>query len=175
MIQHRAMYAGSFDLLTNGHLWMMHQSLKLFRNLFIVVGDNPNKIPLFTVQERMDMIRESVQSTDYTIDYCGRQLLVDHAKSVGATILIRGIRNPGDAAVELEMCHANRNHDSSITTLFLAPPPALSIVRSSLVKGYLGFEGWEDRVREYVPAPVLQRLREMKERGHAAIHQTSVV
>lgn len=156
----KVLYAGSFDLLTNGHLWMINTCIKSFERVIVAIGDNPNKKPLFTPRERMDTIVECVQSTDFTYGSFEGLLLIDYARSVNADAIIRGIRNPEDARFEQAMCDANRDDDASITTIFLMPPRELAGISSSFVKGYLGFKGWEDRVRRYVPAPVLRRLKE---------------
>jgi pantetheine-phosphate adenylyltransferase len=148
----KAVYAGSFDPITNGHLWMVKQGVDLFDKLIVAVGTNPDKQYTFSVQERVDMVEDAVRGLDHvTVDSFTNAFLVRYAQEIGAQYILRGIRNEGDYAYERAMRHVNGDMCREITTVFLMPPREYAEVSSGLVKGMVGPEGWEDIVRLYVP------------------------
>ena len=152
-------YAGSFDPLTIGHLWMIEEGGRLFDQLIVAVGVNPEKKQAFSVGDRLDMLRAScrkyrnVKVTAFTNLY-----LIDYAKAVGATHILRGIRSPTDYEFERNMRNINGDLDPKICTVFLMPPRDIAEVSSSMVKGLIGPEGWRKIVRKYVSAPVYRQL-----------------
>lgn len=157
----RAVYAGSFDVLTNGHLWMIEQGAALFDHLIVAIGTNPDKRSLFSVPARTEMLSEALRGKANTsIDIFTSRYLVDYAKEKQAGFILRGIRNQNDYTYEQAMRNVNSDLAPTITTMFLMPPRELAEVSSSLVKGLIGPEGWEDVVRRYVPAYVLLKLQE---------------
>jgi pantetheine-phosphate adenylyltransferase len=154
-----AVYAGSFDPPTNGHLWMIEQGLELFDHLYVAIGSNPSKSYTFSVDDRMEMLAESLPSCErLTISHFDNRYLVDYAKQVDAQYILRGIRSPGDYEYERVMRHINGDMAPEITTTFLMPPRDIAELSSSMIKGLTGPDGWESIVQRYVPAPVMQRL-----------------
>lgn len=156
-----AIYAGSFDPPTNGHLWMIEQGSKLFDKLYVSIGINPEKKYTFTINERISMLKDSISNCqNIQFSDFSNQFLVNYAKSIGANYILRGIRNDTDFRSERENNNINRDINSNITTIFLMPPRDLSEISSSLVKGLIGPKGWQDVVSKYVPKPVFDKLKE---------------
>jgi len=154
-----AVYAGSFDPPTNGHLWMIDRGLELFDRLIVAIGDNPSKRYTFTVGDRLRLLRASVPSCErLSIEHFDNRYLVDYAREMDASFILRGIRSPDDYEYERVMRHINADLAPRITTTFLMPPRDIAEVSSSMVKGLIGPEGWQDTVRRYVPAPVFEAL-----------------
>lgn len=164
------LYAGSFDPLTNGHLWTIERGAALFSRLLVAVGINPTKKYTFETRERIAMIEEAAAHLPNVtaIEFSGRYL-VHFAMELGATHILRGIRTPLDFQEEMTIRHVNddigelaraRGLDGPIpTTVYLIPPRPLAEVSSSLVKGLVGGDpGWREIVSKYVPAPVFARL-----------------
>ena len=151
----KAVYAGSFDPITNGHLWLINRGAMLFDELVVAIGTNPDKQYTFTVEERLQMLRESVEQQDHvSINHFHNQMLVNYATSVGARFILRGIRSERDYEYERGMRHVNADLCPEICTVFLIPPRENAEVRSSFVKGLIGPEGWEEIIKQYVPDPV---------------------
>lgn len=154
-----AVYAGSFDPPTNGHLWMIERGLELFDRLVVAIGNNPSKSYTFTVDHRIKLLRESVPSCErLTIDHFDNRFLVDYAITMDAQYILRGIRSPDDYEYERVMRHINSDMAPQVTTTFLMPPRDIAELSSSMVKGLIGPEGWEEIVRRYVPIPVFEAL-----------------
>lgn len=154
-----AVYAGSFDPPTNGHLWMISQGLALFDRLVVAIGQNPSKNYVFSNKERIDLLHASIPSCErLTITRFDNRYLVDYAKEVDAEFILRGIRSPGDYEYERVMRHINSDMAPDINTVFLMPPRDIAELSSSMVMGMIGPEGWEKTVRRYVPAPVFDAL-----------------
>lgn len=152
MLARKAVYAGSFDPITNGHLWMIEEGARLFEELVVVVGINPNKEPTFSTEERLRMVRDSIGTLERIhIDSFEHLFLVKYAQSVRAQYILRGIRSEGDYEYERAMCHVNCDLCPEILTVFLIPPREIAEVSSGLVKALIGPEGWENVVRQYVP------------------------
>jgi pantetheine-phosphate adenylyltransferase len=154
-----AVYAGSFDPLTVGHLWMIEKGGVLFPRFVVAIGINPDKRYTFTVEERLEMLRRSTRSlsrielTTYT-----DQFLITYAKAIGASHILRGIRSETDYEYERVMRNINGDLGPEITTVFLMPPRDIAEVSSSMVKGLIGPAGWQSVVRQYVPQPVLEQI-----------------
>lgn len=154
-----AVYAGSFDPLTNGHLWMIEQGLEMFDRLIVAIGTNPAKSYSFTVGERLELLEACIPSCErLDIAHFDNRYLVDYAKKMEAKYILRGIRSPNDYEYERVMRHINADMAPEITTVFLMPPRDIAELSSSMVKGLIGPAGWEETVRRYVPAPVFQSL-----------------
>lgn len=155
----RAVYAGSFDPLTLGHLWMIAQGAALFDEVIVAVGTNPDKRTLFSAAERVELLRACVggQPRVVTAEFTG-QFLVHFARAQGAAYLLRGIRDGQDYEYERMMRQVNSDLQPEITTVFLMPPRELAEISSSFVRGLLGLEGWPDVVARYVPEPVWRKL-----------------
>lgn len=157
----RAVYAGSFDPLTRGHTWMIEEGAKLFDELIVAIGTNPDKRYTFTVEDRLDMLRESLEQRDgLSIDHFQSKFLVHYAREKNATHILRGIRSESDYSYERGMRYINGDLQPGVGTVFLMPPREIAEVSSSFVKGLVGPEGWQEIARDYVPAPVYTRMLE---------------
>lgn len=157
-----AVYAGTFDPLTVGHLWMIEQGARLFGGLTIALGVNPAKKPLFSPDERLAMIREATAGiAGIRCESFSHQFLIDYAGAVGARTILRGIRSESDYEYERTMRNINGDLAPSITTVFLIPPREIAEVSSSFVKSLIGPAGWQEIVRRYVPPAVYRRLEEI--------------
>ena len=156
-----AIYAGSFDPLTNGHLWMIEEGLKLFENLIIAVGENPQKKYTFSSQKRIQLLRDLLpQNKNITIEELGNQYLTNYAEEKNISYIIRGIRSIDDYKYERMIGDINKEWRNKITTLFLMPPAELRNLSSSMVKNLIGPEGWEERLQRYTPSLVIEMLKE---------------
>ena len=154
-----AVYAGSFDPPTNGHLWMIERGLELFDILIVAIGENPSKQYTFSVEERLRLLRASTQPCDrLLIVHFDNRYLVDYAKIMEADYILRGIRSTQDYEYERVMRHINSDMAPEINTVLLMPPRDISELSSNMVKGLSGPIGWEENVRRYVPPAVLEAL-----------------
>jgi len=152
-------YAGSFDPLTVGHLWMIEQGVGLFHRLVVAVGINPEKRCNFPLEERLAMLGESLKTfRNVSVTSFSNRYLIDYAQSIGATHILRGIRSASDYEYERGMRNINGDLDAAICTVFLMPPRDIAEVSSSMVKGLVGPNGWQKVVRKYVPEPVYRRF-----------------
>ena len=157
----KAVYAGTFDPFTNGHLWMVEQGTALFDGLIVAVGTNPDKRHTFSLAERVRMVENSIADlSQVSVDSFENQFLVHYAHSIGAQYILRGIRNEWDYEYERGMRHINGDLRPDIVTVFLMPPREIAEVSSSLVKGMIGPKGWESVIRQYVPKAVQDLLLE---------------
>lgn len=155
-----AVYAGSFDPPTNGHLWMIERGLEMFDRLIVAIGSNPAKSYSYLVQERLEMLRASVPDSErLEVDHFDNRYLVDYAKRKDATYILRGIRSPNDYEYERVMRHINADMAPQITTVFLMPPRDIAELSSSMIKSLTGPDGWEETVRRYVPEEVFNVLK----------------
>jgi len=157
----RAIFPGSFDPPTNGHLDIIRRSSPLFDEIVIAVLNNPDKQPLFSVDERCDLIREILPSAE--CDDCSMVvesfsgLTADFARSKNASAIIRGIRAVGDYEYELRMALMNRRLQPEIETVFLTAAEEYSFVSSTLMKQVFKLGG---RVDGLVPDSVIEKMRE---------------
>jgi pantetheine-phosphate adenylyltransferase len=157
----RAVYAGSFDPVTNGHLWMIEQGIALFDEMVISIGVNPDKQYTFSVKERADLLDAATRHLPgLRIDVIQNQFLVNYAQSIDAHYILRGIRTASDYEFERTMRYVNSDLFPDIVTVFLMPPREIAEVSSTMVKGLVGPEGWEAVIRHYVPEPVYRALLE---------------
>lgn len=157
-----AVYAGSFDPPTNGHLWMIQQGLEMFDRLYVAIGSNPSKNYSFSIEERLQLLKESIPSCErLTISEFNNRYLVDYARDVNAHYILRGIRSSDDYEYERVMRHINGDMAPQVTTTFLMPPRDIAELSSSMVKSLTGPEGWQDTVRRYVPPAVFKALEGM--------------
>ena len=153
----RAIYPGSFDPLTNGHLDLIERSSKIFEELIVAILRNVEKDPLFTVSERRQMLEEMVKPYRNVRVDVFEGLLVDYAVQKQATVLLRGIRAVSDYEYELQMALMNRKLQPGLETVFMLPAEAYSYLSSRLVKEIFRLGG---SVRGLVPELVEQKLRE---------------
>jgi len=152
-------YAGSFDPVTNGHMWMIEQGASLFDELIVAIGTNPDKRGYYTVSDRVELLRRCTTTfPNVRVSSFQNRFLVDYAREVGARYILRGIRNEGDYAYERAMRNINADLAPEVVTVFLMPPREMAEISSSFVRGLIGPEGWEEVVRQFVPAPVYEFL-----------------
>ena len=129
-----AIYAGSFDPITNGHVSIIESGLVAFEKIIVAVLHNTRKTALFSVDERIEMIRDAVGDNDRVeVDMFGDGLLVDYCKKKGVRVVLRGLRAVGDFEHELQMANMNRHFDDSVETVFLMASDYF-YVSSSLIK-----------------------------------------
>lgn len=152
-----ALYPGSFDPLTLGHIDLITRAARLFDNLVVAVVENPSKHALFSVEERMAMLRENCSRFDNVEVDSFEGLLVNYAQSRNASVLIRGIRAISDYEYELQMALMNRKLRPDIETVFMMASEAHSFVSSRLVKEVIKLGG---NISGLVPPFVEQRLKD---------------
>jgi len=152
-------YAGSFDPPTVGHEYAIRYCARIATKLIVAVGVNPDKKSTFSVQERLNMLRDmtsdlaNVEVTQFVGEY-----LVDYTDSVEANVIFRGLRNAEDFEYENRMFHFNEDRAPHIQTWLMASPPEMMDVSSSFVKGLVGPKGWEDAVKRFLPPAVYKRF-----------------
>ena len=165
-----AIYPGSFDPITSGHLDVIERGSRLFDRLIVAILLNDEKDPLFSVEERMEMLREVLSAfPNVEVDHF-EGLLVDYASARGATVLLRGIRAISDYEKELQMALMNRRLRPEIETLFLMAGEAHSFISSRLVKEVIGLGG---NIKGLVPPAVEARLRKRFSTAGAGIRPRS--
>ena len=149
-------YPGSFDPPTNGHLDLIERAAKLFDALVVAVLGNDAKEPLFSIADRLEMLRKATgHLTNVSVDSFNG-LLVDYAHERGAQLILRGIRAVSDYEYELQMASMNRKLSPELETVFMLPAEAYSYLSSRLVKEVWGLGG---SVHELVPEVVEERLK----------------
>jgi len=150
-----AIYPGSFDPVTNGHLDVVERAARIFDSLTVAVLNNPRKTTLFSLEERIGMIQETLSGLpNVTVEgYNG--LTVDFARKKGANFIIRSLRAISDFENELQMAHTNQKLAPEIEVVFLMTSPQFSFLSSSIVKEVAQFGG---DVSEMVPPAVVSRL-----------------
>ncbi len=152
-----ALYPGSFDPVTFGHLNLIDRGLKLFDKLIVAVAKNVRKTSLFDAKERMAMLREAVGPTERIEIDSFEGLLVEYAKHKGAKVILRGLRALSDFEFEFQMAHMNRRLHPEVETVFMMTGEDHFYVSSQLVREVAGFGG---SVEGLVPPGVEQRLKE---------------
>jgi pantetheine-phosphate adenylyltransferase len=151
-----ALYPGTFDPPTNGHLDLIERGAKLFDHLTVAILNNPGKDPLFTVEERVEMLKESTAALKNVSVATFGGLMVEFARQQGASAVLRGIRAISDYEYEFQMALMNRRLAPEIETVFLQPAGRYSFVSSRMLKEVFSFGG---DVSGLVPPNVLKRLR----------------
>src|SRR5215831_1112707 len=155
----KCIYAGSFDPMTNGHLWMIREGSRLFDRLVVAIGVHPAKKCSFTIEERMSMLKASLSGVaNVTVCSFSAAFLADYARQISVGYILRGIRGETDYEYERGMRYVNEDLNPALTTVFLIPPREIVEVSSSMVKGLIGPAGWEGVVANYVPAPVYRKI-----------------
>lgn len=153
---HTAVYPGTFDPLTNGHLDIIRRATRLFDRVLVAVLENEGKAPLFSVAERMELIARCVAEIPGVEVNSFSGLLVDFMKRVGSNVVVRGIRAVSDYEYELQMALMNRDLSANVETIFMLPAVEYTYVSSRLVKEVFRLGG---DVARLVPPPVLESLR----------------
>lgn len=153
-----AIYPGSFDPVTNGHLDLITRGAKIFDRLVVAVAQNLDKDPLFAVKERVEMLEAvTYDMRNVEVDVFDG-LLMDYARAKGARAVLRGIRAVSDYEYELQMAMMNRKIEPDIETVFMLPAEAYSFLSSRLVRELARLGGLE-RLKDLVPPVVEQHLR----------------
>jgi len=152
-----AVYPGSFDPVTYGHLDVIKRALKIFDKVIVAVGTNPEKKTLFTLNERIDMLKKSTKGyKNIEIDeFSG--LLLNFVRKKGSNVIVRGLRAVSDFDFEFQRALLNRKVNSNVETIFIMTRGAYCYLNSSIVKEMARFNG---PVKDLVPKPVEKKLRE---------------
>ncbi len=151
-----AVYPGTFDPVTLGHLDVLRRACSLFDRVIIAVASNELKNPLFTLEERMSLISENLADIPNASVCAFENLTVDFAKSAGAVALIRGLRVVSDFEFEFQLSQMNRHLDSSIETIFLMPSNLYFYTSSTMIKQVAQYS--PERIKSFVPANVEKAL-----------------
>lgn len=153
----KAIFPGSFDPLTKGHLDLIKRSSQMFEEVVVTVAKNTSKNGVFTYKERMDLIKPNIASIENVSVTDADGLTVDLANSINATVIVRGLRNSSDFNSESSIAAMNYNLDNSIESVFLITRPEFQSVSSSLIKEIAHFGG---DITPYVPQNVASALKE---------------
>lgn len=158
----KAVFPGTFDPPTKGHINLIKRGAALFDTLDVVIAVNTNKMPLLAPQERLELLNESVKDLPgVTVSLCDR-LIVDYAEENNIKVILRGIRNVADFGYEFELSMMNKQLKSSIETVFLPTDPRYFVLRSSSIKELLNFHA---DISEMVP-PHVEKLLKSKSGGY---------
>ena len=152
-----AIYAGSFDPVTHGHLDLVERALKVFDRLVIAIVDNPAKEALFTLEERVDMLTQVTNHLESVTVDSFEGLLVDYVQRHPGAVVLRGLRAVSDFEYEFQLSLTNRELDENLETIFMLPSLEYIYLRASLVKEVAQLGG---DVSRFVPPLVQQRLIE---------------
>ena len=152
-----AIYPGSFDPLTNGHLDIIHRAIALFDRVVVAIAHQTDKCPLFTVQERMELVRHAVESLPNVEVDDFKTLLVDYVQMRQAKVIIRGLRAVSDFEFEFQMALMNRTLAPSIETIFLMPKDSYSYLSSRIIRQIAAMNG---DVHPFVPPHVATALQQ---------------
>lgn len=152
-----AIYPGTFDPVTNGHLDLVERAEQIFDEVIIAVSDNPRKNPLFSTQERIALVDEATQHIPHVRVESFDDLLVNFVARKKAKFVIRGLRAVSDFEYEFQLASANRRLDNNVETIFLTPLEANYFISSSLVREISYYEG---DITSFAPEHVVIALRE---------------
>lgn len=153
-----AIYPGTFDPVTVGHIDIMSRAVKLFDKLIVAVAFNPKKNPMFPLKDRVGFIKQAVKDSKNIEVYPFKNLLIDFVAEHKASVIIRGLRAVTDFEFELQMGLMNRNLNSSIETMFMIPSQEYSFLSSNFVKEIARHGG---DISELVPKSVLKAIKKM--------------
>ena len=151
-----ATYPGTFDPVTFGHIDIVERACELFDGVIVTVARNPVKQPLFSIEERLTLLKESLKTFDNVHIESFDGLVVEHAHSVGAVAIIRGLRAVSDFEYEFQMALMNRKLAADITTVFLMPNEKYTYLNSSIVRNLAEFNS---DISEFVPPAVQEALK----------------
>jgi pantetheine-phosphate adenylyltransferase len=153
----QAIYPGSFDPVTNGHIDLIQRASRIFDHVIVAVANNRHKTPLFNIQERMEMLQQATKSMKNISVESFDGLMVDFARKKNIKIIIRGLRMISDFEFEFQMALTNRRLADTIETVFLMPSEHYSYISSTLLKEAASLGG---DISAFVPATVEKRLKE---------------
>jgi pantetheine-phosphate adenylyltransferase len=155
-MKHIAVYPGTFDPVTNGHIDLVQRSLTIFDEVIVAVAANPKKQPLFSLEERIAMFKEVTAKYKNVVIEGFDGLLVDYVKKKNAVGIIRGLRAVSDFEYEMQMALMNRRLDSNIETVYLMPSEEYSFITSTIVKEAASYGG---DISTLVPHVVVEKLK----------------
>jgi len=153
-----AVYPGTFDPVTNGHIDIIERALRIFEKLYVVVADNPQKAATFSKEERVEMLKEALRKHNSRIEvehYDG--LLLNYVKSKKSNVIVRGLRAISDFEFEFSRALLNRELEKNIDTIFIMTKDDYAFLSSSIVKEIAMFNG---SVKGFVPEVVEKKLKE---------------
>lgn len=153
----RAIYPGTFDPVTYGHMDIIKKAKDLFDEIIVTVAVNPTKNPLFTLQERLDLLNQSLRDYENVYVDSFNGLIVDYARQVGAISIIRGLRAVSDFEYEFQMALMNRKLATDVTTVFLIPHEKYTYLNSTIVRNLASLQS---DVSDFVPPAVLLAMKE---------------
>ncbi len=153
----RVIYPGTFDPITNGHIDVVRRAVELFDEVIVTVARNPSKTCLFSTEERVEMLKESLKDFEKVIVDSFDGLVVDHAKQVGAVGIIRGLRAVSDFEYEFQMALMNRKLNDDLRTIFLMPHEKYTYLNSTIIRNLAQFHS---DVSDFVTPFVEKKLRE---------------
>ena len=154
-----ALYPGTFDPITNGHFDIIERALNLFDEVIVAVAISEDKKPMFTLQERINMVKESVKNLKNVTVLGFNNLTVELASEHNATVLIRGLRAVSDFEYELQLGYLNNSLDDTIETVYLMPKLQHAFISSSIVRNLLKFNS---KTEHLVPKEVQRIIESMK-------------
>ncbi|MCX6174679.1 MAG: pantetheine-phosphate adenylyltransferase [Ignavibacteriales bacterium] len=152
----KVIYPGTFDPVTNGHIDIVSRAVELFDQVIVTVAKNPGKTVLFTVDERVEMLKESFKDLKKVVVDSFDGLVVDHARKLNAIGIIRGLRAISDFEYEFQMALMNRKLAGEITTILLMPHAKYTYLNSTIVRNLAQFHG---DISEFVPPIVVEKLK----------------
>lgn len=157
MRTHSVIYPGTFDPITNGHVDLVERAARLFDRVVVAIAHSERKTPLFTLEQRVRLSQASLAHLD-NVEVLGfNNLLIEFAKSQGASCVLRGLRAVADFEYEFQLANMNRAMYPAFESIFLTPSEHLSYISSSLVREIAALNG---DVSPFVPEPVNQAIRE---------------
>lgn len=151
-----AVYSGTFDPITNGHMSIIKRAVKLFDKVYIAVAEETYKNTLFNVDERVELVKASTADMPNVEAEKFTGLLVDYAQTRGACAIVRGLRVISDFEYEMQMASFNRHLNPAIETVFFTADGEFSMVSSSMIRNIASLHG---NIRDFVPAPVYDALQ----------------
>ncbi len=152
-----AVYPGTFDPITNGHIDVIERAAKLFDSIIVVIAVNSKKVNLFNVEERIEMAKVSLNHLENVSVEFTEGLLIEFARKAEATAIVRGVRTLTDFDYEMMIAMMNRKIESDITTVFLMPHEKYTFLNSSIIREISKFG---QNVEEFVPKIVAEKLKE---------------
>jgi pantetheine-phosphate adenylyltransferase len=162
----RAVFPGTFDPITSGHLDILDRALKVYDEVIVAILINREKKPFFSLDERVEMVREVCRGRDHARVDTFSGLLVEYAVKINASVIVRGLRAISDFEYEFQMALMNRRMNPSIETVFMMPAESYTYLSSRLVREVTHLGG---SVTDLVPPSVEQRLRDHVRRGNPGI------
>ena len=155
-MKHIAVYPGTFDPVTNGHIDLVERSRRIFDEVIVAIAENPKKTPLFSLPERIDMFKTVIAPNDHVVIEGFDGLLVEYIRKKNAVAIIRGLRAVSDFEYEMQMALMNRRLDNEIETVFMMPSETYSFITSTIVKEAASYGG---DISSLVPQFVVEKLR----------------